>query len=162
MLRWFYIGLGCLVVASMIYLESVRRTGQEPGALVGMPELALPELRVITGGAPVLVFHVGNPEAVARVRAAVSPERIVAETPSGFALREGRVVSAGHDATATLLTEAGWTDRPLAIHRAEPRLPDYRGGIARAGARGGKASNALAHKSHLTQREAMAVIESLD
>jgi hypothetical protein len=112
----------------------------------------------------VLVFQVATAEAVASVRAAVAPERVVAETPGGFALREGRIVAAGHDEIAALLTETGWSDRPLEIHRAEPRLPDYRvrGPFAAERRKPRSPADALAHKSHLDRAEAMAVLESLD
>lgn len=166
MLRWFYIGVGCVLAASLVYLESVRHTGREPADLVGgVPELSLPDLLPTRLGPPVLVVQVATPEAVASVRAVVAPERVVAETPGGFALREGRIVAAGHDETAALLTETGWSDRPLEIHRAEPRRPDdrARGPFAAAGPRGRRSpADALAHKSHLTRAEAMAVLESLD
>jgi hypothetical protein len=165
MLRWFYIGLGCLLAATAIYVESIRRTGAEPGRLAGgLPALALPGLRLTSAGTPVLVFHLASAEAVAGVRAAVSAERIVAETPAGFALAEGRIVAAGHEATAALLAATGWSDRPLEIHRAEPRLPDYRshGPFPSGTPRGAAGPDALAHKSHLTRPEAMAVMERLD
>ncbi len=165
MLRWFYIGLGCLVVASVLYLETVHRTGREPAALVGgMPELTMPELRLTSGGTPVLVFQLANPAAVADVRAVVASERVVAETPAGFALKEGRIVASGHEATAALLTATGWSDRPLEIHQAEPRLPDYRSygrfGTGTSARRGG--ARDLAQKSHLSQQEAWAVMNELD
>jgi hypothetical protein len=164
-LRWFYIGVGCVLAASLVYLESVRRTGREPGDWVGeASSLSLPELRPARQGPPVLVFQVATAEAVASVRAVVAPERVVVETPGGFALREGRIVAAGHDVIATLLTETGWSDRPLEIHRAEPRLPDYRshGPFAAGAGKTRSPADALAHKSHLTPAEAMAVLESLE
>ena len=88
----------------------------------------------------------------------------MADIGDGFALREGRIVATGHDATAELLMATGWSDRPLEIHRAEPRLPDYRtrGSSNPGQGRTPRGPNALAHKSHLSQQEAMAVINSLD
>jgi hypothetical protein len=43
------------------------------------------------------------------VRAAVAPDRVVAESPDGFALREGRIVAAGVRAMGTPI---GWIVGP--------------------------------------------------
>lgn len=56
------------------------------------------ELGLDVEGEAVLVIFVDDAAAVAVVRAAVADERIVAESPLGFALREGRIIAAGLDA----------------------------------------------------------------
>ena len=156
--RWFYVGVACVLVAGALYAESVRRTGREPGGPIPAPSLAL---RLPGQGAPVLVFQLGHVESVAVVREAVAKERVVAEMPAGFALAEGRIVAAGPDVTAVLLRLAGWSDRPLEIYQPAPVLPDL-GGRRRGSRTDGPDLGALARKSHLTRQEAMAVMERLD
>ena len=163
MLRGFYLSIGCLVAATLLYSESLSRTGRGPARLVAeleapdvslpdLPDFSLPEL-----GPPVLVFFVRSPESVARVRDVVADERIVAELPIGFAVREGRIVTTGADAAGHVLTAAGWSDRPLEIFEPAPQLPQWQ-----SRKRDGPDLGALASKSHLTQAEAMAVMNALD
>jgi hypothetical protein len=68
-----------------------------------------------TGAPPVLVLLVGGESSVAALRAAIDPERIVARSEGGFALREGRIVAEDHRAAERILTDAGWLDRRLEI-----------------------------------------------
>lgn len=170
-LRWFYIGVGCMLAASLLYVESVRRTGREPAALVAevgaptppaVPDLSPPGLPTL-GAEPVLVFYVNGPRSLGMVRDAIDPGRIVAARADGFALREGRIVALGPVPTSALLNDAGWGDRPLEIHRPAPRPPSWqhRAGQPPGRAAGGADLNALAHKSHLSRPEAMAVLEQL-
>jgi len=162
-LRWFYIGSGCVFAAGLLYAESVRRTGREPAAMVAeagpleAPDLSLPGLPTL-GADPVLVFYVNGPASLGMVRDAVDPLRIVAARADGFALREGRIVAMGPVPTSALLNDTGWGDRPLQIHRPAPRPPAWR---PHGRATGGTDLNALAHKSHLSRPEAMAVLEQL-
>jgi hypothetical protein len=75
----------------------------------------------------VLVFIVGTPEGVDRVRKAVAPERVVAATSDAFALAEGRIVAANVEAVAGPYTEAGWTDRELEFFVIEKNDRPVRG-----------------------------------
>jgi len=166
-LRWFYIGVGCALLAAALYSESVRRTGRGPAEhLSRLAAGASARGLVRPAGEPVLVLYVGDAAGLTAVREAVAAERVVAEAPRGFALREGRVVALDRDAAAALLDAAGWSDRPLVMHAPRPLAPDYRprGRSAPApDARpGGPDLDALAQKSHLSRIEAMAVIERLD
>ena len=56
-----------------------------------------------------------------------------------------------------MLTAAGWSDRPLEIFEPAPQLPQWQ-----SRKRDGPDLGALASKSHLTQAEAMAVMNALD
>ncbi len=171
MLRWFYIGIGCAVIAALLYSESVRRTGKEPGAHVAslpsaelsMPSLPDLDLPVRGFGGPVQVFYVGHAESLAEVRAAVDPERIIAETPAGFALQEGRIVTLGPEGAAALLAVTDWSSRPIQIHRPDPRLPSYRshGPFGSGSGKQAGAPGDLMGKSHLSRAEANAVMEQL-
>ena len=67
----------------------------------------------------VLVFLVGSRSGVDRVRAAVDPARIVAATPDGIALREGRIVAVDAEAVSAPFTEAGWIERDIEIFHVE-------------------------------------------
>ena len=160
MLRWFYLSIGCLVVSMVIFSETVHRTGREPAALVGSleapPEITLPRLSLPDARPPVLVFLVRTPESVASVRDAVARERLVADLPMGFAVKEGRIVATGTDAAGIVLTAAGWDDRDLELFQPAPQLPVFSNGKKAPGMAG------LTKKSHLTQAEAMAVINALN
>jgi hypothetical protein len=80
----------------------------------------------------VLVFMVGDREGVDRVRAAVDPERIVAETPDAVALREGRIVAVDVDAVPAPFTAAGWMDREIEIMHLQ-RVEWWKGNGAEPG-----------------------------
>ena len=104
MLRPLCLSLGVLAGAAMAVL--LWRGGlSEP----------FRQARASWSGEPpaVLVILVEQKRDVAAIRATVDPGRIVAHDESGFALAEGRVVAAGHDAVGTILSSAGWHDRPL-------------------------------------------------
>jgi len=64
---------------------------------------------------PVLVFLVRSRRGVERVKAAVDPARIVAETPDAVALVEGRLVATSAPAVSEPFMAAGWADRPVEI-----------------------------------------------
>jgi hypothetical protein len=82
-------------------------------------------LRSREEGRPVLVIVVGDPGAVARLRAAVAPERVVATADDGFALQEGRVVAASLEAAGPILMAAGLGRRPVEVWSASSmRGPD--------------------------------------
>jgi hypothetical protein len=73
---------------------------------------------VIGGSAaeePVLIFLVGGREGVAKVKRAVDPGRIVAESPDAIALVEGRMVATNADAASAPLMAAGWSDRDIEL-----------------------------------------------
>jgi hypothetical protein len=113
------------------------------------------------GAAPatVTVVLVPSRAGVAAVQQAVAPDRIVATAPGGFALREGRVVAASHEAASELIGRAGWTDA-----RIEILTPDARQDDARASAPRGSDAElaALAHKPTLSPADAKRVLELLE
>lgn len=79
----------------------------------------------------VLVFLVGDPRGVDRVRSSVDPGRIVWSTPEAVALKEGRIVAAGQHAVGEPIKEAGWMDREIEIFTVAKRdiLPPRGGGM---------------------------------
>jgi hypothetical protein len=113
----------------------------------------------------VLVILVETKRDVDAIRATVDPARILAQDESGFALEEGRVVAAGHDAVGTILTSAGWLDRPLEFF-----VPSSftRGGELEAAEDQEGASrplddlDALMQKPTLSAMEALSVLHALD
>jgi len=66
-------------------------------------------------GDPVLVFVVPRAESAQRIRAAVSPGRIVWESEAGFALVGERVITASLESAGEIIKGAGWLDRPIKI-----------------------------------------------
>jgi hypothetical protein len=156
MLRPFCLSLGVLAGAAVAVL--VWRGGlSEP----------LRQARASWSEEPpsVLVILVERKRDVAAIRATVDPGRILAHDESGFALEEGRVVAAGHDAVGTILTSAGWLDRPLEVF-----VPSSftRGGELeptedRKGASGPSDDlGALMQKPTLSATEALSVLRALD
>jgi hypothetical protein len=69
---------------------------------------------------PVLVIDVREPSRAAAVRAAISSDRVVAESEHGFALRERRLVVSSLEEAGEILCSAGWEDADLQILRFEP------------------------------------------
>ena len=84
--------------------------------------LSFPEAvrRLVAEERPVLVIDVREPSRAAAVRAAVSSERVVAESEHGFALRERRLVVSSLEEAGEILGSAGWEDASLQILRFEP------------------------------------------
>lgn len=84
--------------------------------------LSVPEAvrRLVAEERPVLVIDVREPSRAAAVRAAVSSERVVAESEHGFALRERRLVVSSLEEAGEILGSAGWEDASLQILRFEP------------------------------------------
>jgi hypothetical protein len=71
----------------------------------------------------VLVIDVREPSRAAAVRAAVTSDRVVAESEHGFALRERRLVVSSLEEAGEILCSAGWEDAGLQILRFEPVRP---------------------------------------
>ena len=69
----------------------------------------------------VLVFLVEENAGVDRVRRAVDPSRIVWSTPDAVALKEGRIVAAGHASVGDVITKAGWIDLEIEIFTVAER-----------------------------------------
>jgi len=118
------LGFGLGVVCGGLAVASLL--GLRPQALLA--ELSLPELPTleevgdrIRGRETVLVIDVREPERAAAVRASVRDERVVAESPRGFALRERRLVVSSLAEAGSLLGSAGWAGARLQILRFEPR-----------------------------------------
>jgi hypothetical protein len=134
----------------------------------------------LTGQAePVLVVLVGDKRNLQLVRAAISDERIVAETEGGFALVEERVVAANAEAAAGALTLAGWIDREIDLVAVpmdggrrwmRERNKQKKGAAGSAGGAGAaeedpeKAARVaeLMSKPTLTSGEAMFVLQHMD
>lgn len=104
----------------------------------------------------VLVIVVKRPGDLAAVREVIEPERIVANSLDGFAVREGRVVVTSVEAAGPLLSLAGWAEAGLEIvhveARATPRAADSPGGADLGGLYG---------KATLTLPEAIRALELL-
>ncbi len=114
---------------------------------------------------PVVVILVEGKRDVAAIRATVDPARILARSEGGFALEEGRVVAAGHDAVGTILTSAGWLDRPLEffVPASFPRRGEAAPAEERASGSGASADlDVLMQKPTLTAMEALSVLKALD
>ncbi len=103
---------------------------------------------------PVIVLVVETPENVEAMRAAVHPDRIVAEARNSFALDEGRVIAASVETAGESLTAAGWVHRPLEIllQNRRPESPQPASAPAVN----------LASKSPLSQAEALRLLNQLD
>ena len=134
---------------------------QAAGALVSsiQSQLGLGEV-----AEPILVVFVESPREVARVRAAVADERIAAESPNGFALREGRIVAAGSGAAGELVTAAGWIDRKLELMRARRQSPSRTTAATGEEGAGGLAPERLAEllsKDTLSYAEASELLDHI-
>lgn len=142
--------IGAVIVAGLV-----------AGLYVWPPNWSFPQLgswlkqtATSAGQVPVLVLVVGTPENVEVMRAAVHPDRIVAEAKSSFALDEGRVIATSVETAGESLTAAGWVHRPLEImlpqRRAESPEPVP-----------SPAPN-LASKPLLSQAEALQMLHQLE
>lgn len=103
---------------------------------------------------PVVVLVVETPENVEIMRAAVHPDRIVAEAENSFALDEGRVIAASLETAGESLTAAGWVDRPLEIMLTQRRSESPEPAP-------GPAAN-LASSPILSQAEALQMLSQLE
>ena len=112
---------------------------------------------------PILVIFVADARAVARVRAAVSEDRVVAEGPGAFALREGRILADGHDAAGEMVSAAGWIDRELKLLRIRKKAtPSQKSaaGPGQGGLRDGELAELLS-KDTLTYAEATRLLDHI-
>jgi hypothetical protein len=113
---------------------------------------------------PVTVMLVGDQESVAAIREAVHPDRIVASTPDGFALVEGRIIATSIEAASRPLNKAGWADRQIEIVLPPaPLKPDFPT-MQRASAGTGSSDtvSALKDKQVLTPAETRKILETMD
>jgi hypothetical protein len=111
-------GMG-LVLGTML---SVALPSRPLADLPSRPSLPVPEAlrQWVAEEKPVLVIDVREPSRAAAVRAAVSSDRVVAESEHGFALRERRLVVSSLEEAGEILCSAGWEDAGLQILRFEP------------------------------------------
>ncbi len=86
---------------------------------------------------PVLVVLVGSDEGVRAVRAAVSSDRVVAETETAFAMIEGRVIASNAEAASQPINQAGWVDREIQMLAIPMSLSHGPKGPPGQGERGG-------------------------
>ena len=114
----------------------------------------------------VLVFLVGDPKGVERVRAAVHRDRIVAATPYAIALAEGRIVAVDADSASAPIMQAGWLDREIELFHVEKADPLARG--RRATSAGEEVDpermaklRSLIHKPTLTAGEQLFVLQAM-
>lgn len=63
----------------------------------------------------VLVLIVGSKSGVQRVRAAISDDRVVAETEGAFALRSRRIVAESPEAASDSINQLGWIDKEIEL-----------------------------------------------
>jgi hypothetical protein len=110
-------------------------------------------------GEPVMVVVVKSHGDVAAVREVIDPGRIVASSPAGFVVREGRVVVASVEAAGPLLNDAGWSEAELEIVKLEAR-PVLRGAAGTGS--GGDGLAALYAKPTLTLDEALLALRLLE
>ena len=112
---------------------------------------------------PILVIFVADAGAVASVRAAVSDDRVVVEGPRAFALREGRILAAGHDAAGEIVSAGGWIDRELKLLRIRQKATPSQRSASGSG-QGGLAAGELAEllgKDTLTYAEATRLLDHI-
>ncbi len=64
---------------------------------------------------PVLVFVIPGLENARRLRASITPERIVWQGNQGLALAGGRILALNLDDAGDVIEAAGWVDRPIQI-----------------------------------------------
>jgi hypothetical protein len=93
-----------LLFAALIMGTFVALEGENIGKEMGLIE-----------GDAVLVFVVPLPENTRRIRAAVSPDRVVWEGDAGFALVGERVITTSFEQAGEVIKGAGWLDRPIRI-----------------------------------------------
>ncbi|HEB91091.1 MAG TPA: hypothetical protein ENI85_16065 [Deltaproteobacteria bacterium] len=142
--------LAVLIMATFVALE-----GGEIGRELGLVE-----------GEPVLVFVIPVPEHARRVRAAVSPDRILWEGDAGFALVGERVITPSLERAGEVIKGAGWVDRPIRIVTLEAD-PDEEGGDAEAGRPASREARLarlreLVRKPTLTRGEQMFVLAAMN
>jgi hypothetical protein len=114
-----------MVFGMGLALGTVLSTAVPRHPLASLPSpsiLSSPEAvrRLVAEEKPVLVIDVREPSRAAAVRAAISSERVVAESEHGFALCERRLVVSSLEEAGEILGSAGWEDASLQILRFEP------------------------------------------
>ena len=73
------------------------------------------EFGLVEEDEPVLVFTIPRPNHLAKVRAAISPDRILVEDELGFTLKGGRVYVSDVGQAGALIKSSGWIDQPIQI-----------------------------------------------
>ena len=73
------------------------------------------ELGLVEEDEPVLVFTIPHPHHFAKVRAAISTDRILVEDELGFTLKGGRVYVTDVGQAGALIKSSGWIDQPIQI-----------------------------------------------
>jgi hypothetical protein len=96
------------------------------------------------GGESVLVIFVSSAGAVADVRAVVADERIVAESPQAFAVREGRIIADGRESAGDIVSAAGWVERDLKLMRVRTKATRAQAASTGKAGEGGLAPEKLA------------------
>jgi len=109
----------------------------------------------------VMIVVVKSRDAVREVREAVDPERIVANSLDGFALREGRLVVSSVEAAGGLLELAGWAEASLEIVKPPPREHFRAAPLGAASPPAGELSALLARPT-LTPAEALRALQLLE
>ncbi len=93
-----------LLFAALIMGTFVALEGEQLGKKIGLVEAD-----------PVLVFVIPQPENAARIRKAVSDDRILWEGDAGFAFAGDRVIAMSYEEAGSVISGAGWIDRPIQI-----------------------------------------------
>ncbi len=117
-------------------------------------------------GEPVLVFVIPLAENAERVRAAVSPDRVLWEGEAGFALVGERVVTPSLDRAGEVIKAAGWVDRPIRIVtlEADPDEPGENPEVGRPASREARLARLreLVRKPTLSRGEQMFVLAAMN
>lgn len=93
------------VFAALVMFSFVALEGENVGQTLGL----------IEQDEPVLVFSIPHPDQFAKVRAAVSPDRILWEDEDGMALAGQRIYVTDVTHAGAIIKQAGWIDQPIQI-----------------------------------------------
>ena len=150
---FFQIGVAFagLIVLSVAYFE-----GPDVAASMGWVEST----------EPVLVFEIPQPGALARVRGAISDDRILWEGEAGFALERARIYVRDLKDAGPMIARAGWVDRPIQIvglgMESEPGASEGESGSGWTPERRAQRLRELIHKPTLTRAEQVFVLQAMN
>jgi hypothetical protein len=150
--RSSHLAAGAFVAAGIGWL-ALHGGGAGLGARTGAEVAGAP--------ASVTVVLVSSRDALAAVRGAVASDRVIAETPGGFAVSGGRIIAHGAESVGALIGAAGWTEAHIEI--ATPRTRDALRSPSAPSASGRETElGALLGKRTLTPGEAERALELIE
>jgi hypothetical protein len=109
---------------------------------------------------PILVFFVSTPKAVAAVRSIIADDRVLAESPRAFALKEGRIIADSRDSAGDIVSAAGWVNRELKLMSISRKEPVKEPSAEDGGLPPGKLAE-LMQKDTLSYGEAMMLLDHI-